>query len=200
MKTTTKAANKGVGGKSSRNAYGSKTAPVPQMITLLNLDTRYKRGDVRIDHNAADEPNPNVTISRPVAVAAYDRLRRRNEISKEQHMAAERYAMLREAELGAEWKPGEIVVRDPSPGQKGYPTETQAQASHALRKVHERIGRRARMILGWLVVDNVLVKNIAERLKINPQAAMGEVVAVLSLLAEHFGFEAPRHSRMRDGP
>ena len=109
-----------------------------------------------------------------------------------------KYGELREQEAGTSRIISLTATRNPSSWQKGHPAHTQLQAVAALRSVHAVMGRHGRKIIGWLVIDNVTIKGIADRLAINPQEAKGAVVAVLIRMAEHWGFEAPARSRMHD--
>ena len=173
---------------------------LPSVITEHGLELRYGRGDVTVEHRAPEVDDPNRTVSRPLAVSASDRLFNRGAISKPQHLATQRYAELREAEIGARWQNGEANGRNPHQWQKGHPVLTQIQAATNLRRLHEALGGRARVIVTLLIVDNLPVSGIAvrfgrndpitrRRIPADERRLMGEVDAVLTRMVEFWGLD-----------
>jgi hypothetical protein len=173
-------------------------APLPDVITSTGLEFRYRRGDVEIEH-VADPAQPNRTVSRPMA-SAVGRLRARRAITVHQANAADKYGELREIETGACWVGGEQNGARMPFWQKGHPSITQVQASASLRRIHEIVGPRGRLILGMLIVENMDVRSIAmahgrvdplsrAKTPASEQLVKGWVDAVLTRLVEHFGLD-----------
>nr|WP_321986161.1 hypothetical protein [uncultured Lichenicoccus sp.] len=110
---------------------------LPSVVTEHGLELRYSRGDVAVEHRAPEVDDPNRTVSRPLAVSASDRLFNRGAITKPQHLATQRYAELREAELGARWQNGEANGGSRAFWDRLPATETQVQAATNLRRLHD---------------------------------------------------------------
>ena len=164
------------------------TPPVPALIEHDALQARWRRGEIVVERGPAEPGQPRPMRLR--ATCAYDRLHARGGITDPQREAADRYATLREAETGARWRPSAPTgIRAPRNADAGHPILSQVQAAAHLRRVHETLGRQARAVLALLVVDNLPVKEIAERQRVGPDVAMGLVLAALTRLAEHWGME-----------
>ncbi len=163
--------------------------PIPQLIVTHGLELRFRRDEVVVNHKAADEPNPNNTISRPQVCSAYDRMLNRSEMKKHQHLACERYAVLREIELGAKGQAGSSFGRNPNAWEKGHPSRTMYQASADLREIHKLMSRQQRSMITLFIIENMAIKDIGERLDMNGQEAKGQIFAALDRMAEHFGFD-----------
>ena len=164
-----------------------RTPPaIPAVIEHQALQARWRRGEVVIERAPAEPGQPRSMRLR--ATCAYDRLHARGGITDPQREAADRYAALREAETGARWRPSAPTgIRTPRYADSGHPIISQVQAAAQLRRVHEVLGRQARAVVALLVVDNLPVKEIAERHRVGPDIAMGMVLAALTRLAEHWG-------------
>lgn len=186
--------------KKNKKKPGLRVPVVPLVITENGLDFRYRRGDVVVDRKAADLDQPNRTISRPMAVTAYLYLAERGSITVEQRAAAERYLELREIESGASWQNGERLGSSLPAWQRTNATETQMQAVAKLRAAHLAIGKRDRVILNQLLVENLNATAIGHRCsRIDPltrtrkpvdyKVVIGWISAALERLVEHWGLD-----------
>ena len=174
-----------------RKARPRLSGAVPLLIEEHSLHARYSRGEIEV-YDGAEPENPNRTVRRGRRVCAYDQMERVGAISEDQRDAADRYAILREQELGASWLNGEPNGRAPSPWQKGNPTQTAIHASATLRSVHEVLGQQARTVLNLLIMQNMDAKAIAAHLGINPSVAKGRVDAALTRMVEHWGVDGEK--------
>ncbi|MCQ8279877.1 hypothetical protein NFI95_15640 [Acetobacteraceae bacterium KSS8] len=172
---------------------------VPSIIVETGMEHRFRLGAVEVEH-VADPSAPNRTIARPLA-SAVGRLRARRSITVHQATAADRYGELRELESGAIASGGGDANGARMPfWQKGHPTMTQVQAAASLRRIHEIIGRRQRLMLDMLVIQNMDISAIAAahsridpvsraRVPMNEKFVKGGIDLILDRLVEHFGLD-----------
>lgn len=192
--------------KGKRGKRGPSIPALPAVLTEHNLVHRYARGDIIVDHKAADPDMPNRTVSRASVCNVYDRLHNRGEntgLSVEERDAAERYAELREKELGGSRIGGISDSGGSLPAwQRSNATENQMQAIAKLRKLHEIVGPRGQALLGALVVDNLSVGEIAarfsythpitgRRVDYSEKVVVGWLQFTLRRTAEYFGIARP---------
>ncbi|MGI4814371.1 MAG: hypothetical protein ACRYGG_13730, partial [Janthinobacterium lividum] len=196
-----------VSGKAAKTKRGKRRAAppppkIPIVITNHGLEARYFAGTVIVEEKAADPDQPNRTFNRARICNVYDRLHNRGEntgLSREQRDAAERYAELREKELGSS-RIGGISETGGNlpPWQRSNASDNQMAAMEKLRGLHRIVGPRGELLLGLLIVDNLNVGQIAaqfsythpvtgNRIEYSEKVVVGWLQFTLQRTAEHLG-------------
>lgn len=190
----------------SKKRHRAAEPAIPAVITEHGLEYRLCRGEVVVDHKAADPEQPNRTVSRPVICNVYDRLHNRGAntgLSRDERDAAERYGEWREQELGSSriGTVGDAGGNVPA-WQRTNATEVQIQAIGKLRALHAAVGPRGEALLDLLVVRNMSLGAIAagfsykhpitgRQMEYSEKVVVGWLQFTLSLAAVHMGI-APR--------
>ncbi len=173
------------GKKSKRTA----TPALPLAITDHSLETRYRRGELVVERNAADPDNPKATITRARYMPVYDRLHSKRSISDGQREAADRYAVQHERMGGAKWVNGEMVGGGTPHWQRLPASEIQLDAATDIRLLHAALGTRMVLLARLLIIEDRLVTAMAGRLGVLPGPMMGEISGMLTRMLEHWNLD-----------
>jgi hypothetical protein len=149
---------------------------------------RLKRGEVE-KTQGPDPESPKDDIRRAKLVVAYEVLWRAKAIDDAQREACDRYLMDAEAAEGAKDAQGNAVGRL-EPWRKGHPPERQLQALVSLRNARAALGPNGRALCDLLMLENLSVRKIAERRGERQEVTMGQLLASLTRLAEHWNMSA----------
>lgn len=138
--------------------------------------------------------NPNRKLLRSRVMPGYARLHGRGAISRDHRDACDKYRELREVESGGAWCNGESGG-SAAPWQRSNASDAQIVAIAQLRRVHEAIGRRGRLLVDLFIIEDLLAKEIAAKLGEHPGPMWGEIKAALTLMVEHWGIDGQHRSR-----
>jgi hypothetical protein len=119
--------------------------------------------------------------SRPLLICRYDQMWKAGTISCAQWKVCSRYLALAEAVEGG--LPCSLREAVPVPR---HCTERQVYAKLSLEAAHAALGPSARGLCDALILENLSVRAIAERAGMRPDVALGQVLAALTRLVEHW--------------
>lgn len=164
--------------------------PVTDYGSLHVLDQKKPKDQRRVEKvSRPDHENPNREIMGCRRVEEFRRMHQAGTIMLEHFLACERYIVTASAAMGVHDQDRSPVGRRP-PWQQGHPAEQQLAARVSLRNAANALGCSAHALVEMLVLENLSVKAIAERCKIDRKEAKGAVIAALTRLAEHWSFLA----------
>ena len=159
------------------------TPAVPLVIMEHGHELRYARDELEVDNTAADPANPNRKVSRARHRQAYECIK----LDINQREAADRYSVQHERQGGARWVNGERVGSSTPHWSRLPATEMQVLAASDLRMINKAIGFRATVLMRLLIIEDRRVAEIADRLGALPAVMTGEVLGVLTRMAEVWG-------------
>jgi hypothetical protein len=119
--------------------------------------------------------------SRPLLICRHDQMWKAGTITRAQWKVCSRYSALAEAVEGSlPCSLGE-AASVPRPC-----AEHQVYAKLSLEAAHAALGPSARHLCDALILENLSVRAIAERAGMRPDVALGQVLAALTRLGEHW--------------
>jgi len=155
---------------------------------LLVLDQKKPKGQRRAEKVSRPDPsNPNREIMGCRRVEEFRRMHEAGTIRLEHFLACERYIVTASAAMGVHDQDRSPVGRRP-PWQQGHVADQQLAAMVSMRNAANALGNSAHAMVQMLVLENLNVSAIAERLHMDRKEAKGTLIAALTRLAEHWGF------------
>ncbi|APT57791.1 hypothetical protein RGI145_12385 [Roseomonas gilardii] len=124
-------------------------------------------------------------VQRAKRLVQYEAMHERGTISGAHLEVCERYLAEAEAASGSRDRPTVPCGRLP-PWMQGHPTERQVRATVDLRSARAAIGLNGRALMDLLVIENLSVSTIAERRYEDRKSTLGQILATLTRLAEHW--------------
>lgn len=151
-----------------------------QLATAADLGPRHlhRRGELEVVHGP-DPDQPNRTVRRARRVVHYLAM----DLTDPQREAADRLCVQAERASGAGWRPGGMHLARPL-WQRGHPTEAQIAALADLRRAREALGAVAWLLVETVIIRNVAVDRLAERRGESRHVLRGRLLAALDRLVE----------------
>jgi hypothetical protein len=151
---------------------------------------RRQRGEVEVverpDTGEGGDARRQIRTAR--LVCHYHALWQRGTLDDGQREACDRYLMEAEAEAGAQDRPTVSTGRTP-PWQQGHLSDRQLHLASSLRRARAVMGTSGRLLCDLFIIENLPVRQIAERRQERQEVTMGQIKATLTRLAELWGME-----------
>ena len=165
--------------KTKISIVGSGTVKKPSLFQ------QYRREEFVVEIGVEPD-NPNQQVKRLRRKCVYDEMLARGSINQEQRDFAEHYAILYEKSFGGS---GDLyskvnLLSDGIHGHYDGPTLKQSEAYDKLFKVWGATGKYHRDLLNMIVLGNMGSKQISQRLHLNLNYTMGQVLSTFILLEE----------------
>lgn len=157
------------------------------MVREHYLERQYRQGNMVIE--VGDDPqDPNQRVMRLRRKCVYDEMLNRGSITQKQRDCAERYAILCEKAFGQSSLVYARISTWLKEGKTHHnnwePSPSQHEAYGKLFRIWQELGRYHRDILNMIILGNMKTKELAEKMHLNLNYMMGQVLSAFILLEE----------------